>query len=236
MSHESEIEKKSNPPRQGQSRNARRQSWTDRMNSWVHVVINRLQDRLYDIWFPLSEGSQGYYGYGPVRQNRIKWLWRRGRRWFRKSAAGAALLKLKGRWFDPWYNRWYDWWYPVSDKVQTYGYSYGAGRRNRLVRDWRRLKRSVRNSAFGRRCRTWFDRFYEWYFPMVKGSRYGYGYGYASYYRMSRPERFVRRLARRFRQTWLGRKTGWVLDEIESIIRENGLNAARDFAWQKIVY
>ena len=49
-------------------------------------ALRRLGHWLYDLCFPFSERSHGYYGYsGPSRQNRVKWLWRRLRRQARKN-------------------------------------------------------------------------------------------------------------------------------------------------------
>jgi len=44
----------------------------------------------------------------------------------------------------------------------------------------------------------------------------------------------MRRNIRRFRRTWLGRKTGWVLDEAEEFFIKVRLQAAEDFAWRRI--
>jgi predicted Zn-dependent protease len=273
MSTESENPKSELPRRGRRGGPLRRlgQWWS---SLWVFRLFSRLASRLYDWWFPISESSHGYYGYsGPSRQNRIKWLWRRLRRQTRKSFVGSAFREAKARW--------HDWWYPVSDPERAHSYyGYGQVRRNRLVRNWYRLKRFVRRSFLGRaydvlthrlydwwyppvtatnaypaygyhrssrlglawgRARrrlhsSWLGRkyralanaLYEWYFPLVEGS--GYGYGYGSYYRLSRPGLLMRRGVRWFRRTWLGRKTGWVLDEADDLI----IQARSDFAWRRV--
>lgn len=258
-------------------------------------MFDSLTSWLYDFWFPLSESSHGYYGYGYSgrrRQNRVKWLWRRFRRRLRNSFLGTAVDTLKARW--------YDWWHPVSevsDEGHTYSSYRGGVRRHRFVRDWRRLKRFASKSVLGRKFTVWVDRFYdwwypasqektscpsygygygygygyrrrnrlqlalsgvhrrvrsswlgskyrkfagilyEWYFPMVKGSGgygYGHGYGYGGYHRVNRPMWLWRRGRRWFRRTWLGRKMGWVLDEVEDLFTQVRRSAAEDFAWPSI--
>ena len=51
---------------------------------------------------------------------------------------------------------------------------------------------------------------------------------------MSRPVQFMRRNIRRYRRTWIGRKTGWVLDEVDEFFIKVCIQAAEDFAWQRI--
>ena len=144
-------------------------------------------------------------------------------------------------------DRFYDWWYPASKETGAhhgygYGYGYGNRRRSRLELAWHGAMRRVRQSWLGRKCRTLASRLYEWYFPVVKSSGYGYGYGYSSgygygygsYHRVSRPVWLIRRAIRWFRQTWLGRKTGWVLEEAEELFYQVRKQAAEDFAWDNI--
>ena len=65
---------------------------------------------------------------------------------------------------------------------------------------------------------------------MVEGA----GYGYGSQRRVSRPVRFARRNVRRFRRTRLGRKLGWVLDEVDDFILHVRRSAAHDLAWRRM--
>ena len=160
----------------------------------------RLGQWLYDWCFPVSERSHGYYGYsysGQVRQNRVKWLWRRLRRLARRSFVGSAFREVKARW--------YDWWHPVSDKVHThYYYGYGGIRRNRLVRAWHRLKRFVRHSFVGRGYKTLVYRLYDWWYP-PPGETHSYAaYGYR---RLSRLGLAWNRARQRLHSSWLGRKS-----------------------------
>lgn len=276
-------------PKPEQPRSSKREGASHRRGRWrsrLHFprMFEPLADWLYDFWFPQSDRSHGYYGYGPSRQNRLKWLWRRLRRLFRNSFLGSASSALKAKW--------YDWWHPVSDEGPTYSSYHGGVRRHRFVRDWQRLKRFARRSVFGRIYKTltdrfynwWYpesqeksaspsygygygygqhrrsrlqlawngaqrriyssklgrkvralaDKFYEWYFPLVKGSGGYGGYGYGAYHRVSRPVWLMRRGVRWFRQTWLGRKTGWVLDEADELVSQVGRSAAQDLAWPSL--
>jgi Flp pilus assembly protein TadD len=298
-------------------------------------------DRWLALWFPPADGSHGYHGYaGAPRQNRVKWLWRRLRRWGRQSSVASAVNALKGRWFDWWHpgpnggqtdsyygrirrhrlvrdwrrllrfarrsfvgrgftalanrldewwyppspgadsssvhdydygsrrrNRlqlawnwtrqrirssrpgrkcqrwadkisvsWYDWWYPPSQETSSrsgHGYGYAYRRRNRLQLAWIRVRRRFYASWFGRKCQVWADQLFEWYFPLEEGPG-GHGYGYGSYRRVSRPVLLTRRGLRWYRNTWLGQKTGWVLDEAEDLMTQVAASAAEDFAWRSI--
>jgi len=98
------------------------------------------------------------------------------------------------------------------------------------------MTRIVRGSWFGKKSRLWWDRFYDWYFPSVKvrGYAYSYGYGSAGYVRMNRPEWLVRHYFHKFRRTWLGRKWGWLLDEVEMLAGQVQARAADDFSWRRI--
>jgi tetratricopeptide (TPR) repeat protein len=159
----------------------------------------RLGQWLYDLCFPVSERSHGYYGYGysgPSRQNRVKWLWRRLRRLARKSPVGSAFREARARW--------YDWWHPVSDPdhAQSY-YGYGQVRRNRLVRDWYRLKWFVRRSFLGRSYRALAYRLYDWWYP-TSGETHAYP-AYAPRH-LSRLGLALSRARRRLHSSWLGRK------------------------------
>ena len=242
-------------------------------------MFESLADWLYDFWFPVSERAHGYYGYsGPVRQNRVKWLWRRFQRRARNSFVGAGFTALKYRWHDWWYpvsnegqtyrggerrhrlvrdwrrlkrvvarsfigrgykkleDRFYDWWFPPNQEKGAYpGNDYGHRRRNRLQLVWIGVQRRVYSSRLGRKCRAWADAFLDWYFPLVKSSGgYGYGYGYGAYRRVARPVWLTRRAVRWFRRTWLGRKMGWVLDEVEEFFFQVRKSAAQDLAWSSI--
>ena len=287
MSTESENPK-SEPPRKSKREGAerRRGQWWSRLR--LPGFFSRAADWLYDFWFPFSESSHGYYGYGysgRLRQNRVKWLWRRSRRLLRGSFAGSAIRAVKIRWYEWWHpvsnergqtyasyqggvrqhrlvrywrrlkrvvehsflwrrykileDRFYDWWYPSSKETRAghgygYGYGYGNRRRSRLELAWHGARRVVRQSWLGRKSHTLAYRFYEWFFPVVKGPGYGYGYGYGAFHRVSRPVWLIRRAVRWFRQTWLGRKTGWVLDEADEILFQVRKQVAEDFAWKNI--
>lgn len=195
MSTESENPNSELPPRNKREDAPRRlgQWWS---GWWFFRMFSRLASWLYDLCFPFSERSHGYYGYsGPSRQNRVKWLWRRLRRLVRKSFVGSAFREGRARW--------YDWWYPVSE-VHTYSYyGYGQVRRNRLVRDWHRLKRFVRHSFLGRAYRALAHRLYAWWYPPSGEIQPYPAYGYR---RLSRLGLAWSRARRRWHSSWLGRK------------------------------
>jgi Flp pilus assembly protein TadD len=202
--------------------------------SFVGSTVSTLKARWYDWWHPVSDEGGAYYlsyhssYHGGVRRHRLVRDWHRLKRFVRRSFVGRAYKALA--------SRFYDWWYPVTHKTNkspTYGYGYGYGsrRRNRLQLVWRRVHRRIRSSWLGRKYRVLANALFEWYFPLVKSSgRYGYG----SYSRVSRPMWLMRRGVRWFRRTWLGRKTGWMLDEAEDIVLQVCEQAAQDFAWRKI--
>jgi len=209
--------------------------------SFVGSAVRALKIRWYDWWHPVSQerGQTCSSYHGGARQHRLVRDWRRLKRVIEHSFLWRRYKILA--------DRFYDWWYPSSKKSGArhgYGYGYGYGNRrwSRLELAWRGAKRRARYSWLGRKSRTLASRLYEWYFPVVKRSGYGYGhgyssgygYGYGSYRRMSRPMLILRRAIRWFRRTWLGRKTGWVLDEAEELFFQVRKQAAEDFAWDNI--
>ncbi|MGA2852508.1 MAG: tetratricopeptide repeat protein [Verrucomicrobiota bacterium] len=202
--------------------------------SFVGSAVSTLKARWYDWWHPVSHDDRSYYSsyHGEVRLHRLVRDWRRLNRFVRRSFVGRGFTALT--------NRFYDWWYPASQESKAspsygYGYGYGSSRQNRLQLAWSGARRRIRSSWVGRKYRALADTLYEWYFPLVKGSGgYGYGYGYGAYHRVSRPVWLLRLGVRWFRGTWLGRKTGWVLDEADELIFQVRAQAARDFAWPSI--
>lgn len=260
----------------------KRPGWWRRVKkSWADSLVVRLFDwlttGLLNLFFPYSERGRAYYGYaGPQRQNRVKWLWRRGRRLVRNSLVGSTLRTLRRRWFSAlssllnswWYpsqshhqrnrlnlawrsaarrfhsswlgrqyqaltaaysSRLYNWWYPHSHQR-----GHSSRRRSRLNLAWRSAKERFLASRLGRTWRALANAVYDWYFPVVKGSRYGYGYGHDPNLRMNRPERFVRHHLRRFRRTWLGLKLSWVLDEADGLASQILRSLAQDLAWPRL--
>jgi len=203
--------------------------------SFIGSAVSTLKARWYDWWHPVSNEGHTYSSYhGGVRRHRLVRDWNRLKRFVSRSFLGRGYTALA--------DRFYDWWYPASLETDShpsygYGYGYGARRRNRLQLAWKGVQRRIHLSWLGRKYRALADALYEWYFPLVKGSGgygYGYGYGYGSYHRVSRPMWLMRRAVRWFRRTWLGRKTGWVLDEAEELIFQVRTQAAEDFAWSNI--
>ena len=199
--------------------------------------------RWYEWWHPVSnDRGQTYASYqGGVRQHRLVRYWRRLKRIVEHSSLWRRYINLA--------DRFYEWWYPSSPKTGAqhgygygYGYGYGNRRRSRLGLALHSIRRRARQSWLGRKSHTLANRLYEWYFPVVKGPGYGYGYGYGnnygygygSYHRVSRPVWLIRRGIRWFRRTWLGRKTGWLLDEAEEMLFQVQKQAAEDFAWDNV--
>ena len=74
---------------------------------------------------------------------------------------------------------------------------------------WRRVRRRLRHSAFGRRCVAIYERLYEWWYPVLDDP-----YPYSGYYgrrRKSRPVVLWRRFKRWVRNSWLGERYREVL-------------------------
>ena len=204
--------------------------------SFLGSAVSTLKARWYDWWHPVSKEGPTYSSYasyhGGVRRHRLVRDWHRLKRFVRRSFVGRGYKALE--------SRFYDWWYPASQEINAspsygYGYGYGSRRRNRLQLAWNRAQRRILSSWVGRKYRALADALFEWYFPLVKGAGgYGYGYGYGAYHRVNRPLWLMRRGIRWFRRTWLGRKTGWVLDEADDLMSQVRAQAAQDFAWRSI--
>ncbi|MGA2854553.1 MAG: hypothetical protein ABSE90_10550 [Verrucomicrobiota bacterium] len=198
-------------------------------NSFVGSAFSALKYRWHDWWYPVSpEGKTDSSYHGGKRLHRLVRDWRWLKRFVRRSFLGRGYKKLE--------DRFYYWWYPPNqEKDAHHGYDYGHRRRSRLQLAWISAWRRVNSSRLGRKCRAWADAFLDWYFPLVKSSGgYGYGYGYGTYHRVSRPVWLTRRGIRWFRRTWLGRKMGWMLDEVEGLFSQIRRSAAHDLAWRSI--
>jgi Flp pilus assembly protein TadD len=110
--------------------------------------------------------------------------------------------------------RFYQWWYPPSkDPYPYYGY-YGPKRISRAAIVRKQFKRRLRNSLVGRAWLGSVQRFTVWWYP--PGSDQAH-YPQIPHRRISRPVRAYRKWNRWFRQTWLGREFGWLLDEAANL-------------------
>ena len=186
-----------------------------------------LTNRFHDWWYPSSKSSSSYPTYGHRRRSRLDLAWKSAQRRIESSWLGRKYHKLK----DPLASRFYDWWYPPSKTSSSYP-TYGHRRRSRLELAWKNAQRKFESSWLGRKYLKLAGDFYDWYFPVVEDS--GHGYGYGSHRRVSRPVRWIRRNIRRFRKSWLGKKTGWLLDELDDLILQVQIQAEEDFAWKRI--
>ena len=197
------------------------------------VRHSTLSERLYNWWYPPSEHTSAYpgysYGYGPsFRRSRPIRALHRLRRQLRKSAVGLGYAALRARLSA--------WWYPPSEHTSTYPnysyYGYGSVQRNRLDRAWHRLKRRIWQSALGRRYRAFKVWWLNWWYPLDEHQR-GYA-GYAAEFRISRPVLLLRRLDRWLRQTWLGKKFEWLLDDLSEFLFFLRIQMREDFAWRRV--
>jgi tetratricopeptide (TPR) repeat protein len=192
-------------------------------NSFVGSGFSALKRRWYVWWHPVSnEGPSDSSHRGGERRHRLVRDWRRLKRFVNRSFIGRGYKKLE--------DRFYDWWYPPNQEKYAYpGSDYDHRRHNRLQLAWISVRRRVLSSRLGRKCRAWADAFLDWYFPLVKSS-VGYGYGHRAYRRVARPVWLTRRGIHWLRQTWLGRKMGWVLDEVEELFFKVRKSAAQVLA------
>ena len=165
--------------------------------------------RLHDWWYPPSKDPYPNYAYyGQHRHSRLTL--------FRRRISHRLRHSVLGKKWQAAYERFYEWWYPVVDDPYPYYGYYGRKRKSRPVVLWRRWKRRLRESWLGKRYFEYSDRFYEWWYPRVQDS-----HGYYPYYgqrRVSRPVLLYRRWRRWFRNTWLGREFGWIVDEGEVLL------------------
>ena len=202
-----------------------RRLWRWWRELWFTKLFQRFGEILWEWWYPPKEKSDGSLDFSrSARQNRLKWLWRRLRRQTRRSWIGTAFRSLQGRCRAAWYN----WWYPASGSVGS-GTSTGSRRRSRFERAWLRTQRRLETSRLTGGYRALRTNFYEWWYPREQDSD-----GHLSHRLLSRPVRFAHRCNRWFRQTWLGRKTGWLLDEVDTVLFQIRLWFSRVFAWRRI--
>jgi Flp pilus assembly protein TadD len=194
-------------------------------NSFAGSAFGALKNRWHDWWYPASNEGQTYSShYGGERRHRLVRDWRQLKRFVLRSFVGRVYKKLEGRFSD--------WWYPPNQKKDAYpGHDYGHRRRSRLQLAWNSSQQRVHSSRLGRKCRAWADAFLDWYFPLVKSSG---GYSYGTYHRVSRPVWLTRCGIRWFRRTWLGRKMGWVLDEVEELFIPIRRSAAQNLGLRGI--
>ncbi len=188
------------PPRHHRRRGVfrRLQRWWSA--SWIADQWWHLGNRFFNWWHPPSD-----YGYYPrSRQNRAVRSWRAWRRRIRRSwlgnAFGAVFFRLE------------EWWYPPSkDSHAGYGY-YGGRHQSRLVTAWQRLRRQVGQSRLSRWWWVIYERFYEWWYPVLKD-----GKAYSGFYgprRKSRPVVAWYRFTRWVRNSWLGRRCREYVDRL----------------------
>lgn len=221
-------------------RNRLRRTW-GRFWRWVANsppvrAWNRSFEWFHDWWHPhISDEEPGYPGYGyhgyygRRRRGRISLAWRRVRHWWRATAVAKRL--------GVWQNAFIEWWYPIVPDTHGYaGYGYyGERRRSRLAIALSHLRQRWRNSRAGRAWRHSMAAAWEWWYPEPDAPS---GVGYYGYYgrnrRVSRPVRFVKRALKWFRQTWLGRKIRWLLDDLESFAFYVSCRIRDDFAWWRI--
>jgi tetratricopeptide (TPR) repeat protein len=197
--------------------------WLRRPVSWMRD--SAIGQRLYDWWYPLSDGRRED-GYGSVRRIWPIAMWRRVQQRWKSSKPAAGLRQLT--------DRFYAWWYPPSDSRHSYAYGYGHVRQSRPVQAWHRFKRTIRRSAIGRAYRIAMNGWLEWWYP-VSDSPHGYGYGgYGGNVRRSRPVHEWRRFNRWFRRTWLGRKWHWLLDDIEVFFNFLHHQIKEELAWERV--
>ncbi len=188
------------------------------------------RERLQAWWHPPSQqqGADGYgygYGQGQGRVSRPAQAWRRVQRRIKNTAFGRGYQALTGRWLA--------WWYPPSDREQRYPNYYSNVQQSRPAQTWRRWRRRIGNTAFGRALQAATARLYNWWYPPSERPD-GYGYGSLGQGRVSRPVRLLRRWDRRLRQTWLGRKLSWLLDDVAAFLSSLRIQAVRNFARARI--
>jgi Flp pilus assembly protein TadD len=167
-----------------------RRSWL--ADRWWHFG-----NWFFNWWYPPHDSaSPGYGYYGRSKKGRLARGLRYLRHLFRDSRPVHLLTKTLWRV--------HDWWYPqTKGAYPSYGY-YGSGRRSRLALAWRRVRRRLGHSAFGRQCVKVYERLYEWWYPVLDDS-----YPYSGYYgrrRKSRPAVAWHRFARWVRNSWFGQR------------------------------
>jgi len=180
-----------------------------------------LARRFHDWWHPPSDQPYPDYGYyGRARRSRLGRAVRAVRIWVGNSFPARVVRRIRGSV--------YDWWYPAVESLYPYYGYHGRARRSRPVLAWSRFKRRASQSAPGRWYAARIARWYEWWYPPVDAQE---GRHYYQRRRVSRPIRAMRRGLRWYRNTWFGKKTGWLLDDLGGFIERR---VAEDFAWQKV--
>ena len=165
--------------------------------SWIVERWWKLDNWFFNWWHPPSDSAYPGYGYScRSRRGRLSRAWRALRHLTRKSAPVNAFTTMLWRL--------HEWWYPPSKDAYPSYASYGRGRKSRLALAHRRLFRRIKGSAVGRRCAEWYERFYEWRYPVVEDP-YPY-YGYYGRKRKSRPVILWRKFKRWLRNSWLGER------------------------------
>ena len=186
-------------------------------------TYHRLTERIYDWWYPRSQEPYPYYGYyGPARKSRASRAWRNLKRTVRSSVPGRQYTRFS--------HALYEWWFPASNDPYPY-LGHHVSRTNRPARTWRQGKRWLRRSWLGERASRFTIAFLGWWYPPVEGVPVGHAYRHRP---PSRPVQALKRWHRWFRNTWVGREFGWLLDESLAAVRYVRASVARTFGWRRV--
>ena len=186
-------------------------------------AMDAFKSRWYDWWYPASDEGHTYPSYhGGSRRHRLVRDWRRFSRFVQHSFIGRGYEALT--------IRFYEWFYPPSKESHSHP-SYSYRRRNRLELAWNKVEKRIHSSWLGRKYRKLANDFFEWYYQIEDDSGYGYGS-----HRLRRQADVVPAppTFRRLRKTWLGRKTGWLLDEIADLVLQVRIDIAEVFNWHRV--